>query len=61
MGKRESSFIWDMQMPFHKLQSEFLHLFQYLYVAGWDGMGCLNCITNMWSDKILYNGRKMRG
>ncbi len=38
----EDSFIRDMPKPFHRLQSELLHLLKCLGVEAQDGMGCLN-------------------
>ncbi len=55
----EGCFIQDMAKPFDELQSKLLHLFQCLCVAALDGMGCLDGIFQVWSDKGFVQWDKL--
>ncbi len=57
----EGCFIRDMAKPFHEFQSKLLHLFQCLCVGAKDGMGCLNSIFQVWSDKGFIQVEKILG
>ncbi len=50
-----------MPKPFQELQSELLHLFPCLCVAGDDGMGGLNSVFKKWPDKRFVQGEKNTG
>ncbi len=57
----ETCFIRDVPTPFHKQQSELLHLFQCFCVAECNGMGCTNSVFKLCENKNYVLKEKNAG